>query len=107
MPVDPKRQQLVHRIDVDTVDPEDRVALVCVEHERVQEPSLLEIEPVYLVPRRRDEGVAGRVVIGDGPPETGDARPVVEAALRVQLDRAVVLEVDRLCPVVGQYLSFS
>ena len=34
--------------------------------------------------------------IGDGPPETGDVRPVVEAALRVQLDRAVVLEVDRL-----------
>ena len=100
-PVEPEREQAVRGVHVDAVD--TRRAR---EHERAQEAALCEVEAVDLVACAGDERVARGGVVRERTAEARDAGAVVEAALRVECEGAVVLEVDRLGPVVGQDLGW-
>lgn len=63
------------------------------QHQGIQKPALFEIEPIDFVSGRAEEGVAGGVVVCQCAAEAGYARFVVQAALRVQFEGAVGLEV--------------
>ena len=93
-------------IDIHCVDTED-VALVLgglFEDERSHEAAFVEVETVDFIACRGNDGVTGGKMIGNCAAEFGDAGAVMEAALGVEVDRTVVLEVDRFRPVIGQYL---
>ena len=93
------------RVDVNRVDPSNVLPAFALQHEGVEEAALVEIQPEDLWARGGEEGVAGGEVVCECTAEAGYARAVVEAALRMQLDRAVVLEMDTLGPVIGKNLG--
>jgi len=68
------------------------VFLVVLQNERIEEPTLIEVEPVYLVPCSRKVGITRREMVSERTTETRDPGSVVEATLRVKFDRPVVLE---------------
>lgn len=105
----PKRKQLVRGIDVDDIDARNvaaaAVAIAGIRQTKGRhEPPLVEVEAVHLVARRPKVRIARRKVVGERPPKFRDPRAVVKPALRVQLDRAVGLEVYGFGPVVREDL---
>ena len=92
VPLDTEGQELMRGIDVDNIHARDRrVVLLVLERQRRHEPSKFEVEAVDLITRRREVRVAGGEVVRQRSPEPRYSRAVVEAALGVELDRAVVL----------------
>ena len=106
----PKRKQLVRGIDVDDIDARNVAAAAAIvgirQTEGRHEPPLVEVEAVHLVARRPKVRIARRKVVRERPPKFRDPRAVVKPALRVQLDRAVGLEVYGFGPVVREDLFF-
>jgi hypothetical protein len=70
------------------------------EDKGVQEAALLQIETVHLVSGRTEERVAAGKMVSERTAKARYSCAVVKAALRVQLDSAVGLQMERLCPVV-------
>lgn len=93
-------------IDVDGVDPRygARTVVVAAEDEGIQVAPLLQIQPVHLVARCAKERIAAGEVVGERTAKARYPRAVMETALCVQFDRAVRLQMQRLCPVVRKDL---
>ena len=90
----------MRRVDVDRVNTRNVFPSFAFEAQGVQEASLVEIETKYLGAGRSKEGIAGGEVVRQGAAKGRDAGPVVEAALGVQFEGAVVLKVDGFGPVI-------
>src|SRR5712672_1740500 len=74
------------------------------EDEGTQITPLLQVKTVHLVAGCTKERIAGRKVISKGATKARYPRAVIKATLCVQLDCAVSLQMQRLCPVVGKDL---
>jgi hypothetical protein len=90
--LEPEGEQLVCGVDVDGIDAEDVVRVV-LQGEGCHEAPLVEVEAVYFVSGSGEERVAGGEVVRKRAAEARDACAVVEPALGVQLNCAVILEV--------------
>jgi hypothetical protein len=101
----------VSRIDIYGIDTGDgaRAAAIIVggplaENEGAQVTPLFQVQTVHLVAGRTKERIATGEMVGEGPAKARQPRAVMKATLGVQLDGAVGLQMQRLCPVVGKDL---
>lgn len=92
-------------VNIYRINPKYITAAIIVENKRVHETPLIEIEPIYLASRSREERVARGEVVSQGTTEAGNTSPIVKTALGMQLDCAIILEVYGLCPIVRKTLS--
>jgi hypothetical protein len=111
--VDPKRPQSVGWIYVDGIHAGNgaRVTITsavrssaAAEDEGSQVTPLLQVKTIHLVAGCTEERITGRKVISKRATKARYPRAVIKATLRVQLDCAVSLQMQCLCPVIGKNL---
>lgn len=89
------------RVDVQCVDPRNSVCTL----QRVQEPSLIQVEPIYLLSLRAYHSIARRRMIRQASSVRWYPSRVEDRAGSVNADASISLKMERLRPVVGKDLE--